>query len=80
MNIIQQLTAGEMAYAEKTAGLSIATLEDPNFPKVDILCALAWVYVRREEPKLTFNEFKDSKTLDEVTNILGLSDEDDEGN
>lgn len=81
MSVIQQLTAGEMALAEKTAGLSIATLEDPNFPKVDILAALAWVYARREEPKVTFNEFKDSKTLEQITDILGLGDdEDDEGN
>lgn len=78
MNVIQTLTAGEMALAEKTAGLSIATLEDPNFPKVDILAALAWVYSRREDNKVTFDDFKDSKTLTEITEILGL-DEDEEG-
>lgn len=80
MNIIQTLTAGEMALAEKTAGLSIATLEDPNFPKVDILAALAWVYSRREDNKVTFNDFKDTKTLNDITEMLGLSDDEDEGN
>jgi hypothetical protein len=66
MNVLSTLTAGEMAMAEKTAGLSIATLEDPNFPKVDLLAALAWVYDRRENPKTTFNDFKDSKTLEQI--------------
>ena len=78
MNVIQTLTAGEMAKAEKTAGLSIATLEDPNFPKVDLLAALAWVYARREDPKVSFEDFKDSKTLSEITDLLGLSDEEEE--
>lgn len=77
MNVIQSLTAGEMALAEKTAGLSVATLEDPNFPKVDLLAAMAWVYTRREDNKVTFSDFKDSKTLNEITEILGLADEED---
>lgn len=79
MNVIQSLTAGEMATAERVAGLSIATLEDPNFPKVDLLAALAWVYSKREEPKVSFDDFKDAKTLEQITEILGLSDDEDEG-
>ena len=78
MNVLQSLTAGEMSLAERTAGLSIATLEDPNFPKVDILAALAWVYARREDRTITFEAYKDSKTLEEISDVLGLNDE--EGN
>lgn len=78
-NVIQSLTAGEMARAEKEAGLSIATLEDANFPKVNLLAALAWVYTRRDDNKVTFDAFKDTKTLEEITEILGLADDDEEG-
>lgn len=78
MNVLTTLTAGEMALAEKTAGLSIATLEDANFPKVDLLAALAWVYARREDPKVKFEEFKDKHTLTEITEMLGLGDDEDE--
>lgn len=77
-NVIESLTAAEMSIAERTAGLSIATLEDPNFPKIDILGALAWVHAKRSEPTLTFKAFMESHTLDQITEVLGLEDDEDD--
>lgn len=76
--VIEQLTAFEMSMAEKTAGLSIATLEDANFPKVDLLGALAWVWRKREHPTLTFKDFMQNTSLEAITSILGLSGGDDD--
>lgn len=76
-NIIESLTAAEMSIAERTAGLSVATLEDPNFPKIDILGALAWVHEKRSQPTLTFKAFMESHTLGQISDLLGLEDDDD---
>ena len=78
-DVISQLKAAEMSLAERKAGLSIATLEDPNFPKVDLLGALAWVYTKREDQNLKFEDFMADKTLEDLTEILGLVDADEEG-
>lgn len=76
--VLDQLTAAEMSVAERTAGLSIASLEDANFPKVDLLGALAWVYQKRSNPTLSFKDFMANITLDQITSILGMSGDDDE--
>lgn len=81
-SVINRLTAAEMSIAERTAGLSLATLEDPNFPKVDLLGALGWVYAKRSEPTLTFKDYMAARTLEQITNELGIEDdgEDEQGN
>lgn len=75
--VLQKLTAAEMSIAERTSKLSIATLEDPEYPKIDILGALGWVYAKRSNVKLTFQDYMESHTLDQIAEELGL-DEDDE--
>lgn len=74
----EDLTSREVGIAEKKAGISIASLEDPNFPKVDLLIALGWVGAKRSNPTLTFEAYGDSKTLNEVMDDLGFND-DEEG-
>jgi len=77
-HIIDQLTAAEMSIAERTAGLSVATLEDPNFPKVDLLGALGWVYAKRSDLTLSFKAYMETHTLTQITEELGLADVDDD--
>lgn len=78
--VLQQLTAAEMSIAERKSKLSIATLEDPNYPKIDILGALGWVWAKRSDVKLTFEDYMNSHTLDQITKDLGIEDdEDDDG-
>ena len=69
-----RLTAMETLIAEKTAGLSIATLEDPNFPKVGLIGAMAWVVAKREQADLKFEDFMNEHTLEECLEIAGLAD------
>lgn len=80
MSRINELKAAEYAIAERTAGLSIATLEDANFPKVGLLGAIGWVLAKRENATLSYNEYMETRTLEEIMDELGLSDEDEEGN
>jgi len=75
MNKIQEMKAAELAIAERKAGLSIATLEDPNYPKTDLLIALGWVFAKRENPTVTFEDYGMQFTLDEIVGQLGLSEE-----
>lgn len=75
MNKIQELKAAELSIAERKAGLSIATLEDPNYPKTDLLIALGWVLAKREEPTLTFEDYGNKYTLEEIVGQLGLSED-----
>lgn len=74
-SVIETMKAAELSLAERTAGISISTLEDPNFPKTDLLIALGWVVAKREDPKLTFKAYGESKTLSEVMEDLGLTEE-----
>lgn len=77
-HVIQSMTAMELSIAERTSKLSIATLEDPNFPKVDLLGALAWVVAKRAEPTLTFKAFMEGNTLEGITEALGITDDEDD--
>lgn len=74
-NAFNTLKAAELSIAERKAGLSIATLEDPNYPKTDLLIALAWVLHKRENPTVTFEAFGMAHTLQEITDMLGLTEE-----
>jgi len=77
-DVIQSLTGAELSMAERKAGLSIATLEDPNFPKIDLLGALAWVHAKREDANLKFEFFMSTHTLEQITGLLGLNEEDED--
>lgn len=74
-NKIETMKAAELSIAERTAGLSLATLEDPNYPKADLLIALGWVIAKRENQNLTFKEYGESYTMEEITEQLGLNEE-----
>lgn len=74
VNKINTLSAKEMGLAERTAGLAISTLEDPNYPKADLLAALGWVIAKRENASLKYEDYAD-RTLDEITKDLGLDTE-----
>lgn len=72
---IKTMTANEQALVEEVSGLSLATLEDPNYPKVKVLTAMGWVLAKRTNPALTLLEYGE-KTLEEITEELGISEED----
>jgi len=75
MSKIDELTAGELATAESKAGLAITSLEDPNLPKLNLLVALAWQVLKREDPKAQYKQAQDM-TLPEITALLGLDEDD----
>ena len=77
MSKIDELTAKEMSIAERTAGQSITSLDNPDAPKVGLLTALAWVVLKRETPTLTYAEVEEL-SFSKITEALGLDDEDDE--
>lgn len=74
--VIESLTAAEMSIAERASNLSIATLEDPEYPKIDLLAALGWVHAKRSEPTLTYLAYKDSRTLKQITEQLEIEEDD----
>jgi hypothetical protein len=77
---IDALTAAETAMAERKAGQSITTLGNDAFPQVGLLGALGWSLMRRNDPKLTYEGYMSSHTVDQITTDLGLNDEEaDEG-
>lgn len=76
-SIFDTLKAAELSLAERTAGVSVGSLEDPNLPKVDLYIALAWVVYKRSNPTVTFKDFGNQYTLTEVMEVLGLESDDD---
>lgn len=77
MSLIDTLTAGEMAVAEQKSGTAITALENPDAPKIALLTALAWVVMKRDNPKTKYEEAQ-GKTLSDLMEILGLNDEGEE--
>lgn len=75
MNKIQEMKAGELAIAERAAGLSISTLEDPNYPKTPLLIALGWVLEKRANPTLTMDDYGMKYSLTEIVEQLGLNED-----
>ena len=75
MKFLDDLKANEVAIAERKAGLSVTTLEDPNYPVAPLLIALGWVIAKRSDPTLTYEAYGDSKTFTEVLKDLGLEEE-----
>lgn len=74
-NRLDELTAFEESIAERTAGMSLASLEDKDAPKVGLLGALAWVHVKRGEPKLTYDEYMKRSSSGEIARYLFDEDE-----
>lgn len=69
-NRLNELTAFEESIAERTAGMSLASLEDPAAPKVGLLGALAWVHHKREEPTLTFDAYMKRVSSNDIAAYL----------
>lgn len=76
VNKVQTLSARAMSEAERSAGIGIATLEDPNaLGKADLLAALAWVLAKRDDGETrTFEEYADAYTMAELVDYLGLGE------
>ena len=79
MSKIDTLTAGEMAIAEQKSGMAITALEDPNAPKIALLTALAWVVMKRDNPKTKYEDAQ-NKTLSDLMDVLGLGEDDEDEN
>lgn len=67
---LDELTAFEESMAERTAGMSLASLEDKDAPKVGLLGALAWVHHKRTEPTLAFETFMKRTSSEEIATYL----------
>jgi len=76
MSKIEDLSIGAISRAESRAKLSITTLDDNKAPKAGLLSALAFEIARRDDPKLVYKDFEE-KSLTEITDILGLGDDED---
>lgn len=73
---LDSLTAAETALAERKAGQSITTLGSDRFPQSALIGALGWVLYRRTDVRITYDAYMESRTLQEITRELGLSDDD----
>lgn len=75
---LDDLTAGEVAAAEREAGQSITTLGNERFPQARLIGALGWVAARRSNPALKFDHYMSSRSLNAITRELGLETDDEE--
>ena len=57
--------------------MAITALENPNAPKIALLTALAWVVLKREDSKAKYED-AEALTLNQIMDVLGLSDEEEE--
>lgn len=75
---IQSLTLGEVATVEDLAGTGIGSLGEDQAPKGKMMAALAYVVQRRKEPGFKWNDAL-GLTMPEAHKILGIDDDEDEG-
>jgi hypothetical protein len=74
---ISRLTLGEIAKVEEIAGQTINSLSDNEKPKGKLLIGLAYVIKRRENPKFSMLE-AEALTMDDISEILGLTEEEED--
>lgn len=72
---IDDLTLGEVAEIEKTAGLPLAALADEKALKGKLLQAIAYVAMKREDPKTKFED-AGQLTMKEITDLLSGDEKD----
>ena len=71
---LQSLTVKETAAAERRAKTSISALGDTDKPQLPLMMALGFELMKRENPDAKFSDVE-SLTLDELTGVLGLDDD-----
>jgi len=72
---IQELTTGEVATVERISGQSIASLGIPDAPRGLLLASIAFVIMKREDPKYTLEKAKELK-MSEIMDMLSDEDSD----
>ncbi len=70
---INDLTLGEMAFAEDLAGMPLSALGDDNLPKTRLLIALVTVIKKRENPGFNVKD-AEGMTMTELSEILNFDD------
>lgn len=66
---MKAMTIGELAKVEELSGLSAAQFEDQESPKALMLAAMAYVIMKREDPKVKFTDVCDMG-MEEVNTIV----------
>jgi len=77
MEIINRLTVGDIAIVEEMSGQGLAALGDENAPKGKLMAAMCFVVKRKQDKDFTFADAM-NLTMAEVTEILGLEDDDED--
>lgn len=74
----EKLNMQEIASVERIAGQSVRKLADEDAPISNLLTAIAYMVQKREDPKLNFEAFSKSVTLEEVMKLVTGEEEDEE--
>jgi hypothetical protein len=64
--VIDGLSTGDMADIEASLGVGFADIKDA--PRFELLCVLAWVLARREQPDLELAEVRRDWRIENVEN------------
>lgn len=75
---IEDLTLAEIEIAERRAGLGLDALDDPERPTAGLLGALAWVAKKRGDPTLTYDDFMQATTMEQIDQIIDTGDDEDD--
>lgn len=68
------LTLGEIAFIEDYSGLPLAELSNESAPKGRLLAGMAYVIMKRDNPKFTIAA-AEKLTLKEATALIGTDEE-----
>lgn len=77
MNIMNKLTVGDVAIVEEMSGISISAMGDEDKPKGKMLAAMVYAVKRKQDKDFSYQNALDM-TFDEVTEFLGLNEDDED--
>ena len=74
---IQSWSMREVAELESLSGQSVQTIGDTDTPKARVLTAMAFIHLRRSDPKFKYGQ-AEAMTLEEISDVLGMGTDDED--
>lgn len=71
---VNTMTIGEIAKVEELSGQSVTVMADDAQPKAKLMMAIAFVLLKRDNPKVKLAEVE-AMTLDQINEVISFNEQ-----